>query len=236
MGTQDVRADDPEDRKKFLTALGRLHGWGIRWLKERNVYTDCLLRYDGTSLPHAGMFLPVRQWTDRLCQAVDTPALGIKTWMVSFPSQLIAHLTRQPITLLHGDTNFSNGIIVDHDLALIDFERAFIGPPSLDLGQAIERVETDEELNAYHSSFQDTSGEVIPFSTLTEWVDLGKGYNSLHWVSYYVERTLAGNPPDSEWREKYHEPSAGQDRADPRPMAASLRMAADNAVMRADGS
>jgi hypothetical protein len=207
VGVLAVRPDSPEDRQKFLSALGRLHGQGVRWLRERKVSIDPLPRFDGTSLPYAGKFLSVQHWIERLTHALETPFLGMKPWIVSFPPRLSTQLAKQPMTLLHGDTNFSNGIVIKEEVALIDFERACIGPPSLDLSQATEGVDTQDEMKAYHSCYQETSGGDIPFSVVMEWTDLGKGYNSLYWVSYYVERTLAGNPPDSDWRKNIYGPA-----------------------------
>ena len=202
-----VRSDDPEDRKKFMAALGQLHGQGIRWLEGQKDSIDFLPRFDDASLPYAGKFLPIRLWVERLARGIEIPSLEIKPCLLSFPQWLLAQLVRQPMTLLHGDTDVSNGIIVDNEVFLIDFERACIGPPSLDLGKAVEWAESLDELEPYHSCFREVSGKDIPVSVLREWIDLGQGYNSLYWVSYYVERILEGNPLDLEWRERYYEPA-----------------------------
>ena len=62
--------------------------------------------------------------------------------MLDLPHRMMAELSNRPYTLLHGDTDLSNALLTDQGMALVDFEKASIGPASLDLGRITATVKS----------------------------------------------------------------------------------------------
>jgi len=201
MVLEDLGERKPEggsltDGKALFTALGRLHGEGLALAN--GLSGNPLPLFAGDSL--------LQEWMPLLTSACADPHFELPEYTPAFLDALCLKLTQQPLTLLHGDTDPSNVIIIDGQAALIDWERAKLGPPSLDLGKALEAVQSQDALTSYRSAFNCASGCEISDEQVQEWADLAAIHNSLHWICYYVRHARQESGPDLEWRRDYYEP------------------------------
>lgn len=200
LGGEQARRDLPAHRAAYLCALGRLHG-EARTLVQRGGLSR-LPRFSAGSNE-------MDSWRCLLTKAIAEGGFGITRRAVSVFDALRPEMTADAgtaATLVHGDTDFSNAVIRGCELALVDWERACIGPPSLDLGPIVETLETYAELDAYRQGFRDV-GHACPTTREVErWAREGETYDCIRWVCYYVDAALKGTPPPSDWRKRFYDP------------------------------
>ena len=111
------------------------------------------------------------------------------------------------MTLVHGDVNFSNAVLIDDGIGLVDFERAFIGPPSLDLGRVARMTECLEELEDYRWGFVRTRKKELTMDTVVDWAELGEVYDCFYWICYYIEETTRGRSFGKDMRRNMYDRS-----------------------------
>lgn len=199
LGENQIRAEELADRKAALYTLGRLHG-GSLGLIEQGVFINNPPR----RFSKRGKLW--RQWSALIDAALQSADFGFEEWMRGFVDDLCVRLANERSVLIHGDTDFSNMIRVDGEVALIDWEHAAIAPPSLDLGRVMEAVESHDELDDYRRGYFESSSRTVSAESMQRWVRLADAYNCLVWVFHYVRRATGGDGPDAKWRETYYEP------------------------------
>jgi hypothetical protein len=200
LGTEMVRAYEADDRAAFLTTLGLLHGKGVAahlgfpadhplpsFTAGDSVYGDW--RGLLTAAPEEGLGEPAGALLDRM----------------------LTQLTRQPVTLLHGDTDFSNALLVDDGVALIDWENASLGPAPLDLGTLVGHLAGVDDLAPYRDA--DASGGDLSEGDLQELLDLANAHDALRWICSYLTWKQEGQDPGGEWRKTYFTPRVERVRA-----------------------
>jgi hypothetical protein len=197
LGPAPASAADPEHRNAFLTALGRLHGCSARLLQEGGMGDLSLPIFSDDSAPTS-------EWCALLRRAPD--AAGIEPWMAGSVVGLVRRLCGQPVVLVHGDTDLSNLIITDAGPALVDWEKAQIGPASLDLGGLVEHIASPAEWERYRQTYGEGAAAEPGADLLAEWIDLGDAYDSLRWICYYLNAAEQGRGPDDDWRASYYDP------------------------------
>jgi len=176
------------DREIFLETLGYLHGQGLGLVQEKSLSDSPL------SVFHASDS-EIQGWRNDLMTALTSRSYSIEQWVIDLLDELEFRLSKEPPTLLHGDTDASNAILIDTKMALVDWEKSRIGPPSLDLGRIMEKVESTEELESYRAAFCSLSGRELSKDNMRYIANLGVGYNSLRWICYYIKQSLLGSPP-----------------------------------------
>ena len=201
-GSRQPTMGDVADRKAFLATLGCLHGQGRLLVQDSNFSMTPLPEFPRDTLNRDD--LNFGKWRSVLLNALTDHSFGVEELTVNLLDCLWLQLSRQPKTLLHGDTDASNAVWVDGEIALFDWERALIGPACLDLGRLMEYLtSTIDELDTYREMFNKASEESLSVGEMYYIADLGKGYNNLRWVCYYIEQVTGGNPPS--WGEEtYH--------------------------------
>jgi len=196
LGQRHPRMDAIADRKAFLAALGCLHGQGRLLVQDSDFSMSPLSEFPRNTSNY-------EKWRSILLNALAECSFGVEEWTVNLLDYLWRRLIRQPKTLLHGDTDSSNAVLVNREIALFDWEEAQVGPACLDLGRLMESVTTTEELEAYREMFNKASGGSLSVGETLYIANLGKGYNNLRWACHYIERVTEGNPPS--WGEEtYH--------------------------------
>lgn len=197
LGKIQPRGDRVENRETFLHVLGSLHGQGILLSN----------RLSGSPLPQFTKDCSeCREWRMLLKTALVSRSYDLEEWTIPFLDNLWLRLFQEPATLLHGDTVFSNAILIDESIALVDWEKARLGPASIDLGLLMEAVESTKELESYRHAFCQTAGRELSRSQVQHWADLGEGYNCLRWICYYIKKTSKDEDPGPAWRQNYYEP------------------------------
>lgn len=194
-----VREDCREDREAFLRVLGCLHGEGLALLQNNRLADSPIPQY-----PCVGS--PYQEWRTVLAENLIDPVYGLEEWMLSLPDALQLRLSQQPMTLLHGDANYSNALRVPFEVALIDWESAYIGPMSLDLGMLMEIVESSDELHSYHQALSQASRREWSEDQIRLWADLGEGYNRLGWICDYIQGPNQGDSLNPQWHKQQYEP------------------------------
>ncbi len=192
LGTDHPRADSQADRRRLLKALGVLHGAGRRLGLADGSAVSVFSRNESE---HS-------DWTELL--ASGDPDLGIEDWMAGFAENTLGQLEAGSYTLLHGDIDFSNFVVVGGDVAFLDWEKAKSGPPGLDLGPLMEYVREDEELEAYVEGWEGVGGG-LPIAA-GQWAHLGEIYDCVRWICYYLRAKRNGADPGPEWKAQYYDP------------------------------
>ena len=190
IGVATARSDCVEHRRAFLRALGCLHAQSMGFLGNPIFYSGVLKRFEGKSVLYGGKVIPFQKWRELLEKGLSFPLYQTEKWMLQFADAMLIQLGKQPATLLHGDAQFGNAILTDDGVGLIDFERAWIGPPSMDIGQVVEKMESLEELEDYNDGFFQTTKKRLCRKTIIDWAHLAEGYNCLYWMCYYVEEAM----------------------------------------------
>ncbi len=199
LGTHMLSPSHRTDREAFLLALGRLHAWGES--------VERLAQLKNSPLPVVPPHPTKRgEWRDLLRLNLESDEYSLEPWMPDLCDAVWERLAGEPPTLLHGDADFSNALWVGSDVALIDWERACIGPAALDLGRVIEATESSDELEGYASGYRSVARRELSAERLRHAADLGDGHNCLRWVCYYINGTSNGKGPPSGWRRNYYEP------------------------------
>jgi hypothetical protein len=195
LGNSQLTSESLNDRVLFLSALGQLHGEGLR-LAERHSICP----------PTCAALSQLPDCLQLLASGISDPFYGLSEDIWGLADHLCDKLAEHPITLIHGDTDMSNAIRVGDKAILVDWERAGLGPPSLDIGKILEMTESSDELNAYRVAYCQASGETLSPDQLQDWADVGDIYNCTKWISYYIGRAQEGDKPDEGWRRNHYDP------------------------------
>ena len=196
IGTATVNGDMQSERLAFFISLGTLHGYGQRLVQN----TDVPLQVFSPDTDE------YREWDALLTQAIAHPDHRLKPWTLDLFHQSLLQLAQQPATVLHGDTDWSNAILLDDGVGLVDWERAQIGPAALDMGRLMCSEVTECELYAYQDAYCRSSSTEITFAKVNEWAQLGSIMDDFRWICYLIRQTELGNPPDVDWQRNYYDP------------------------------
>jgi hypothetical protein len=195
LGTQMVRAYEADDRAAFLTALGLLHGKGSSLIR-RLPADHPLPSFTAASSVYG-------DWRGLLTAA---PEEGLGEPAAALLDRMLTQLTRQPVTLLHGGTDFSNVLIVEGGVALIDWENASLGPAALDLGTLVGHLAAADDLAPYRDAYANASGGDLSERDLQDLLDLATAHDALRWICSYLTWKRDGQDPGDEWRGTYFTP------------------------------
>ena len=199
LGTCHVVPTDAGDRAALLEALGALHAESRKVLRDRPEVAAALARFAASSPLH-------QRWQALVERAGANPDTGIEPWHGRFLSQTLQRLDEEEVTLVHGDLDLTNTLLTARGLALIDWEQACIGPPSLDLGAVVEVLESREELESYQAAFCAAGGRALTDEQVQQWRDLGDAYDCFRWICYHLGEREAARDPGEQWREAYYYP------------------------------
>jgi hypothetical protein len=195
-----ARASNREHRGAYLRALGSLHAEG-RTLLQRGLLA-ALPRFTADS-PE------MSRWRCVLARAIAQGGFGVDEHVITTLELLQARMTdgiEAVETLLHGDTDFSNAMIRADGAALVDWEKATIGPPSLDLGPMMETLEGHDELAAYRQGVEEVGGPSVTTAQVARWALEGETYNCIRWICYYIQAASEGSAPSADWRTRFYDP------------------------------
>jgi aminoglycoside phosphotransferase (APT) family kinase protein len=76
--------------------------------------------------------------------------------------------------------------MVNNEAALIDWDTARVGPPSIDLWFVAETHENPNEVELYHRAFCGASPMEVTPATINEWLALGECYSCFFRVCFYL--------------------------------------------------
>ncbi|HIJ73637.1 MAG TPA: phosphotransferase [Candidatus Hydrogenedentes bacterium] len=199
VGEQCANGACPEDRRAFLRALGGIHGRGRR-LTESGKFCDSPLPRFPPSQWHYS------EWDRLLALGLESPEYALVDWMPNLLDYVRTKVEAEPLTLIQGDPDYSNVVLSDSGIALVDWEYAMIGPASADLGRALEPVESPDELESYRSAREEAGAERLSHGVISELADVGIALNSLRWICYYIKRVSDGKDPGEDWRRTHYVP------------------------------
>ena len=205
LGDLMAQFDKSEDRQAFLQLLGRFHGYGMQLLKDESFSCGPLHRFDGEFIQYGGQFVSLEKWREILNRDLLFQEFHVEPWVFSLLEYLFHKLVKQPMTIIHGDINISNIILSENNVGLIDFERAYIGPPSLDLGYIAANIESPDELGAYRKGYMEISETDLSSNTLIEWVKVGRSYYCFYMICYYLEERMQGKDFGIGFRRRYYD-------------------------------
>ena len=179
---------DAKVREKLIAQLGSLHSEGRAVVASGSAFP----RFDGRSGRYA-------KWGTILTQGLEKGGYGLPIWIVEFLDCVLKELDDTPFTLLHGDLDPSNILVTPEGrIVFIDWEKASLGSPSIDLGHLVEAVESASEWEAYSAG----NLSIDPARA----AKVGRSYHMLNDVVGYVHTSERGRPPSDEWRRKYYDP------------------------------
>ncbi len=207
VGEMTLDATIARDRCAFLRLLGTLHGQGATLVAHQPDLLRPLPWFADAAVATSA------EWSRLLTDAARTGHYGVEKWMVSVNDALWVALTREPATLLHGDANVSNAVVAQDRVALLDWERAQMGPPPIDLGRSLDTRDSPDGLAAYADAFNAETEGRLPDELLRRWANLGRAHNGLRWICHYIREAGRGNRPSDEWRRENYEPCLGWIRA-----------------------
>jgi aminoglycoside phosphotransferase (APT) family kinase protein len=196
LGEATAQPERPEHRAALLSSLGHLHAAGLR-LATRLPAGHPLPRFSPESAEYA-------QWRGLLARPVMFDG-GREEAALPFLDGLLSRLVRQPVTLLHGDLDWSNVVLVEDGIALVDWEKVALGPAALDLG-AIREHFASGDLACYRTAFVHASRQDLSDDGWRELLDLADGHDCLRWICHYLAKVEAGHDPGPEWRAAYYAP------------------------------
>ena len=199
-------ADDPEMRPKFIEALGLLHGYGRRLCVENQLDSSRLRQFPASHSYFRG-------WQAILENGLESGRYALPETILSFFRTLREDLVQEPHTLLHGDTDPSNAIVVPNGISLVDWERASIGPASVDLGRVVSAAQLQDDMQLYSRAYRRASGHDMGDGEGLRVGGLGIAFDSLRWVCHYISQVEEGNDPGEDWRRANYEPCLGLIRA-----------------------
>jgi hypothetical protein len=199
MGKQVAAGDAPGDRRLFLEALGRLHGYG-RCLIDSGRLIGSPIR----CFPKNHSYF--EEWPIFLEMGLEDNQFGLPEFVLETLFRLRDELARSPRTLLHGDTDFSNAIRLPSAVGLIDWERSSIGPASVDLGGVVDPHAMLGEMESYRKAFNKYAESPLDAEEAVQIARAGIVFASLRWVCYYVGQVSRGNDPGDDWRRRHYEP------------------------------
>ncbi len=184
---------DPSHRDALLRTLGSLHGAGALLLSDLPA-DHPLPSFDAAAPDH-------QRWADLLTRhegMLPQGATGVF-------ARVLRRLADQPTTLLHGDTDLSNAVLIGEEVALVDWEKVMLGPAALDLGRLVKHLGDPTELSHYRAAYRATGSELSE-EELQPLFELADGFDCVRWICYCLDRTEAENDPGTEWREMYYAP------------------------------
>ena len=191
----------PHDRQRVLLQLGALHGHGIRLTRSGRLAGSPLPQFPPSHWHYQG-------WEDLVRFGVCSSQHLLPAWATDFTHLVREKAAAAEVTLLHGDTDYSNAVVGPSGLSLVDWERACIGPASADLGRALEPTGArPDDLKAYHGAYQEALHADISLERTRQEMELAVSLNSLRWICYYLKRLSEGDDPGESWRDSYFVPS-----------------------------
>ena len=199
-------ADAPEKRRLFLQILAWLHGHGRRLCEAGQLDEERLRRFPANH-PY------YNEWEAVLENGLTSGTYALPNTVLRSLWRLQEGLAQQPQTLLHGDTDYSNAILTYDGMALVDWERASIGPGSVDLGRVVSPEELYDDMQSYRTAYCEASGQEMGDEEALRIGGLGVVFDSLRWICYYVKRVEDGNDPGEDWRRAHYEPCLERIRA-----------------------
>ena len=199
-------ADEPAKRHLILPVLGLLHGCGRHLLEAGRLDTGKLVPFPGSHTCHD-------EWETFLGDGLTSDRYALPSGVLGCLDRLRDGLAQEPQTLLHGDTDLSNFVLTADGVAPVDWERALIGPASLDLGSVVSLDKLSEDMQSYRVAYCQASGHSMGNEDALRVGGQGILFDSLRWVCYYIRRVEAGNDPGEEWRQLHYEPRLRRVRA-----------------------
>ena len=200
-------ANQPENRRLFLRLLGWLHGHGRRLCESAQLDERRLNRFPANHSYYD-------EWEAILENGLASGKYALPTSALSSCRRLRDGLVGEPQTLLHGDTDYSNAILKHNSMGLVDWERASIGPASVDLGRVVCARELHGETRSYRIAFGETSGYDLDDEQAVRIARMGIVFDSLRWICYYIKQVEGGSDPGEEWYRAHYEPCIERVRAD----------------------
>jgi aminoglycoside phosphotransferase (APT) family kinase protein len=201
LGEQVASSARSEDRRSFIEALGGLHGQSRRLL-ECGGFDRGPLRF----FPARHACTHYGEWDALLTMGMKPEICGIPASALEVCRKLKAFLAAAPAALLHGDTDFSNAIVTNKGIGLIDWERACLGPASVDLSRVVSPDELAVDMRCYRAAFNKAGDADLAGEEAVRLGERAVAFDSLRWISHYVKQCLGGNDPGDDWRERYYEP------------------------------
>lgn len=192
-------ANQPENRRLFLRLLGWLHGHGRCLCEASQLDGSRLNRFPANHSYY-------HEWEAILENGLAFGKYALPNSVINSCRRLREALAGEPQTLLHGDTDYSNAILTDDGMGLVDWERASIGPASVDLGRVVCSGESHDEMRSYCVAFGETSGYDLDYKQAVRIASLGVVFDSLQWICYYIKQVAEGNDPGEKWYRAYYEP------------------------------
>ena len=193
---------NPGDRRAFLQALGQLHGCCLALLESAQLAMGPL-----THFPESHAHTYYREWEALLTQGIESNALGIPASSLRTCRRLGDALAAEPQLLLHGDTDCSNAVVTGRGIGLVDWERACLGPASIDLSRVVLADALLEDMQVYRSAFSRAAGTELTDADAIKIGRMGILFDALRSICYYVRQTTDGNDPGEDWRKRYYQPS-----------------------------
>ena len=201
IGEQLASSERSEDRRMFIGVLGHLHGTSQRLLASNQIGMGPLL-----SFPASLAYMHYDEWDAMLTRGMKSKDYGIPASALEACRKLRDALTAEPTVLLHGDTDFSNAIVTGEGIGLIDWERACLGPASLDLSRVVSASDLADDMQVYCESFNEGGGYSLTEDEAIRIGGLGLVFDSLRWICHFIKQATAGNSPGDEWRKQYYDP------------------------------
>ena len=201
IGEQVAAADCPADRRAFLQALGQLHGCSRCLLDSGQLHQGPLKCF-----PASHAYTHYDEWEGLLTQGLDLDEYDLPASTLEACRRLRDALAAEPRALLHGDTDLSNAIVTNSGIGLIDWERACLGPASVDLSRVVPASELADDAQTYRTAFNETAGFELSNGDVLRVVGIGILFDSLRWICHYIKQSTCGNSPDEEWRSQYYIP------------------------------
>ncbi|MBN1435725.1 MAG: phosphotransferase [Sedimentisphaerales bacterium] len=206
IGNSTADFTNKADRIASLALLGTFHKNSIALIKNDTVDLKPLPSLPNGFIPFGGKFISAQYWRDLLTKALCLPDYHIENKMLDLLDKLLLHLAESPKIVLHGDTNPTNIVRAKDGLGLIDFERVLIGPPSLDLAQIIQQVESNDELDYYLAELQDPPHKYFPADQVAQWIKWAKVFDCFYWICYRIEQNISGKKLGDDWRKNNYDP------------------------------
>jgi len=192
-------ADEPLLQSEFIRTLGLLHGHGKNLLIKGQLDSEFLKQFPAN---HGYC----SEWQAILRESLRLSKYALPASILSFLSEFQEELSREPLTLLHGDTDPSNAIVTPTGIALVDWERASIGPACVDLGRMISCDGLEEDIQSYRLGYNKASECDLSEKDAQKTGNLGLLYDSFRWTCHYIKQVEEGNDPGKEWKQVYFDP------------------------------
>ena len=188
------------ERRRILETLARLHLEGIVLERSGQLADANLPRFDAEAARY-------QKWRSILVDGIADGSYSLLPWIPSCLDAVLAALPGFPYGLIHSDLDLSNIIVAGNGtIGLIDWEKACIGPISVDLGQFMEHVASGDELQGYCRQLVVSQGLRVSEDDVSYWADVGRAFKLIHEICSYVHASLKGRAPAPSWRGKYFEP------------------------------